>query len=340
MEYVDGIDLHCAVQRDGVMSTADAIDALTQAARGLAHAHERGIVHRDIKPSNLLLRSDGVVKVSDLGLARIGWSGDGEAEQRRMMGTADFVAPEQAINCQTVDTRGDIYSLGCSLFFLLTGEPPFHGTPAQRLAKHQTAPIPDVRTHRSDCPAAVAELVSRMMAKRPEDRPKSAIELLSQLERLGGSSGETSRRHLRHVAPAGDTVVDESLYQATIDDTSLSADGEVTVAVAVDVDEFDFGGLPPVDLANTTSFAASVLSPPSTATAKAKAKANRSDSSRDSGLGNQQLLLGIGLTLAVMALVTVIGLGVVAVLRPLPESQPNIKSIEDHKGGQVVIIRQ
>ncbi|MEO9591558.1 serine/threonine protein kinase, partial [Rhodopirellula bahusiensis] len=108
MEYIDGIDLHQVVARDGVMSIAAAVDAMYQATGGLSHAHERGIIHRDIKPSNLMLRSDGVVKVSDMGLARIGWSeSSGESGKRRLTGTADFVAPEQALNSHSVDARAD-----------------------------------------------------------------------------------------------------------------------------------------------------------------------------------------------------------------------------------------
>ncbi|MEM1070669.1 MAG: serine/threonine-protein kinase, partial [Planctomycetota bacterium] len=165
IEYVDGIDLQRSVQRDGVMSIADALDMLRQATDGLAHAHERGIIHRDIKPANLILRSDGVLKVSDLGLARDGWSStDGEC---RMMGTVDFIAPEQAINSQDAGTWSDIYSLGCTIYYLLTGRTPYDGTPRQRLAKHQAGAIPDVRETRSDCPAAIAELLMRMMAKKP-----------------------------------------------------------------------------------------------------------------------------------------------------------------------------
>ncbi len=343
MEYVDGLDLQYAVQRDGVMSIADGIDVLTQATAGLAHAHERGIIHRDIKPSNLLLRTDGVVKVSDLGLARIGWAGDSEEEKRRLMGTADFVAPEQAINSRTVDTRADIYSLSCTLFYLLTGRAPYDGeTVAKRLAKHQTAPVPDIRTYRRDCPAAIAELTARMMSKRPEDRPKSAVELLAQLKRLGASSHDASQTHLRHVATAGDRVVDDVLYQATIDDTSLSSDGEV--AIAVEIDEFDFGNLPPVDLAsNGTPSVPAVLAPVAAKAAKPASPRRRGQSTAKSSIpesGNQQLLLGVGLAVAIMALLAVVGFGAVSLSRPMNPPAPKIKSVEGHNGSQVVIIRE
>lgn len=343
MEYVDGIDLQHAVQRDGVMSISDVMDVLVQATAGLAHAHERGIIHRDIKPSNLLLRTDGVVKVSDLGLARIGWTGEEDSGKRRLMGTVDFVAPEQAINSKTVDARADIYSLACTLYYLLAGRPPFTGdTVAKRLARHQTAPVPDIRLLRKDCPASIAELTTRMMAKRPDDRPKSAVELLSQLKRLGGIGHESPPPRLKYVAPAGDTAVDDAVFQATMNDSSLSGDGEVVV---VPEGEFDFGSLPPVDLSKAVVPSPPVLpSQPSSARKKSKRSVSRPTidgaEPRPEG-GNQQLLLGIGLAVAVMALLAVVGLGVVSFSRPLPQTSPKIKSMEGGKDGKsIVIIRE
>lgn len=345
MEFVDGIDLQHVIHRDGVMSVADAIDALTQAAEGLAHAHERGIIHRDIKPSNLLLRTDGVVKVSDLGLARIGWAGDEGREKSRLTGTADFVAPEQAINSNAVDARADIYSLGCTVFYLLTGRSPFDGdTVAKRLAKHQTAAVPDVRAFRKDCPAAFAELIMRMMAKRPDDRPKSAVELLAQLRRLAGVPSGSVGKSLRGVKPASDTVVDAEVYQATIDDTSLSADGEVEVVEVAE--EFDFGTLPPVEnlpaVPNTTGLNP-VLQPPAKAPGQVPAKPARPAKKPVSNAegGNQQLLLGIGLAVAIIALLAVVGMGIASVLKPPPSQTPRIKTVEMGKdGGPKVLVIQ
>ncbi len=342
MEYVDGIDLHHAVTRDGQMSVPQAMDVLMQAASGLAHAHERGIIHRDIKPSNLMLRTDGVVKVSDLGLARIGWT-DGDEESRRLMGTTDFVAPEQAINSKSVDARADIYSLGCSFYFLLTGRPPFEAaTVTQRLAKHQTSPAPDVRTVRPECPPAVAELLARMMAKRPEDRPKSAVELIAQLKRLGVMGGDGPKNALLNVAPADDTNIDEATYQATIDDSSLSSDGEVEVAV--EVSEFDFGDLPPIGAAEMMP-AGSVsngsrtvaMTPPLGFPPRPMSTPQAVSSGGQSG--NQQVLLGVGLGFAFLALIAVVAMGVISMSKPLPQAAPKIKSTEDGKGGTVVYVQ-
>lgn len=336
MEYVDGIDLQLAIHRDGVMSIADAVEMLRQATAGLAHAHERGIIHRDIKPSNLLLRTDGVVKVSDLGLARIGWT-EGD-EQQRMMGTADFIAPEQAINSNTAGTRSDIYSLGCTFYYLLMGRPPFDGTAAQRLAKHQTAPVPDVRQGREDCPAAIAELLMRMMAKQPEDRPKSAVELLAQIKRLGAVAGEPSGKHARVIMPAGDTEIDDAVYQATLDDTSLSADEEVKVASGVD--EIDFASLPPVDLGTqpAASIPAAYTTPVASVPGKKQKAAAKPRKSATSGVdgGGQQVLLGVGLALAFLALIAVVGFGIYSFTRPIENSTPAVKATED---GKVLIIR-
>ncbi len=253
MEYVEGIDLQRAVQRDGVMSPEAALDALSQAAEGLAHAHGRGIVHRDIKPANLLLRSDGVLKISDMGLARIGWQGEeANAEGRpRLIGTSEFLAPEQAIDSRSVDGRADIYSLGCTLYFLLVGSPPYRGaTVTQRLAKHQTTAPPDIRQQRPDCPAVLAELAVRMMAKRPEDRIPSASELLSQIKRVRSllgqsqSAGRTggSVHSLNHIAPASDTIAEDSGWP-TQSDPKVATDFSSLPAFDTNT-LFDFGNLP------------------------------------------------------------------------------------------------
>jgi eukaryotic-like serine/threonine-protein kinase len=332
MEYVDGIDLGQAVARDGVMTPQEGIDALTQACAGLAHAHERGIVHRDIKPSNLLLRSDGVVKVSDLGLARIGFSGVEEGS-KRMMGTADYLAPEQAIDSQTVDSRADIYALGCTLFYLLTGSPPYRGaTITKTLAKHQTAPIPDLREKCPQCPGAIADLARRMMAKRPSDRPRSAVELLSELKRLGGQVDRQSSlaNHSAHV----DTIVDDSGFGMTIDG-SANSHAEAT-------GEIDFSNLPPIELGNLHLNSQMTLDIPSPLmpTSGWQAKPTAANSNRHSGSNNQTLMLGVGLTLAVVALIAVGVMTYSAMTQPLPQTQPKIKSHEGKDGKTIIFVDQ
>ena len=324
MEFVDGIDLGIAVSRDGVMKPAEAINALTQACAGLAHAHERGIVHRDIKPSNLLLRSDGVVKVSDLGLARIGFHNLKDDRGKRLMGTADYLAPEQAIDSHTVDSRADIYALGCTLFYLLTGSPPYQGATIHKtLAKHQTAAIPSLRDHCPGCPPGLADLARRMMSKRPSDRPRSAVELLSELKRLGGSTAAGASTPLAGHAHA-DTVVDDSGFGMTLNGSgnSESSGGEI-----------DFGALPAIDLGNLHMSASNTDATIGPLAAPA-AKSNPSFSPNQPASSNQSsprqtLMLGIGLTLASIAMVAVMLLVYHSMTRELPKTQPRIKSVED-----------
>ncbi|MCC9654934.1 serine/threonine protein kinase [Rhodopirellula halodulae] len=340
MEYVDGIDMHQVVARDGVMSVAAALDAVYQAANGLAHAHERGIIHRDIKPSNLMLRSDGVVKVSDMGLARIGWSeSTGDPNKRRLTGTADFVAPEQALNSHSVDARADIYSLGCTLFFLLTGRPPFKGdTVAQRLAKHQTAPIPDVRKLRPDCPEPLAHLLTRMMAKKPADRPPSALELIGQFDRIRRSAGLKQKNHqpLAAIASTQDTLADSQLYQATMEDQSVFSGSDPDESI-YEPEEFDFSTLPDIGAATTPSaFPGSTAGlPPSPPMPASSLPSSKTSTPRDNDQ-SQTLMLGMGLAIAVIALMTVVGMAVYTISKPEDKASPKIKAMES--GKQVVVI--
>ena len=146
MEYIEGNDLDRLVRDGGVLPVDQALDCVIQAARGLEAAHAQGIVHRDIKPGNLMLDGSGVVRVLDLGLARLveasnpfGETASGPLTQSgTYMGTVDFMAPEQGIDSRRVDHRADIYSLGCTLCYLLTGRAPFEGaTVLARLMAHQ-----------------------------------------------------------------------------------------------------------------------------------------------------------------------------------------------------------
>src|SRR5262249_5946649 len=155
----------------GGLPVAQAVGYIAQAASGLQHAHERGLVHRDIKPANLMLAKDGTIKVLDLGLAR---SSDNEADNLTSAlggdseagGTADYVSPEQALN-QDVDARGDIYSLGATLYALLAGRPPFQGTMLQKLAQHQTVDPEPLSSLREEVPEGLDRVIAKMMAKKP-----------------------------------------------------------------------------------------------------------------------------------------------------------------------------
>jgi formylglycine-generating enzyme required for sulfatase activity/serine/threonine protein kinase len=198
MEFIEGIDLARLIQKEGPLPVARAVDYIRQAALGLQHAHERGLVHRDFKPSNLMLTAlkrpdagspavDPCVKVLDLGLARFQHKADGRGlapltqDGQGMMGTPDYMAPEQAIALHAADTRADVYSLGCTLFYLLTGQPPFPGKSlAEKLMKHQQAEPPALERLRPEA-AALAPLVRRTLAKNPADRFQTPGELAAAL---------------------------------------------------------------------------------------------------------------------------------------------------------------
>jgi serine/threonine protein kinase/tetratricopeptide (TPR) repeat protein len=199
MEYVEGRDLDRVVRERGPLRIAEALDYLIQAARGLEAAHAQGIVHRDIKPSNLMLDAAGTVRVLDMGLALIVDASNpfGAAAATRLtasgmyMGTVDYMAPEQAEDSKRADHRADIYSLGCTLFYLLTAREPFVGeTVLKRLMAHQERPAPALRAARPDAPTPLEEAYQKMMAKRPADRPVSMSEVIALLEACRAAAAE------------------------------------------------------------------------------------------------------------------------------------------------------
>ncbi len=187
MEYVEGMDLHETVIQNGPLYPLDAAEYIRQTAVGLKHAHESGLVHRDIKPGNLLLDKKGTVKILDMGLARFFNEGDEDSltiqHDEKVLGTADFLSPEQAINSHQVDARSDIYSLGCTMYFLLSRHVPFEqGSLAQRLMAHQTQQPPPLTKYRSDIPDSLLEIIDKMMAKKAEDRYQNAEEVTQVLK--------------------------------------------------------------------------------------------------------------------------------------------------------------
>ncbi len=223
MEFVEGTDLGRLVKRGGPLPLQQACAYVRQAAMGLQHAHERNLVHRDVKPHNLIMSvHDGLIKLADLGLARLGRPANDQAtamltgvrgsgtltpENALLMGTLDYLAPEQALSFHAADIRADIYGLGCTFYYLLTGEPPFPGaTLAEKLLKHQQASPPDLALRRADVPPAVAMVVHRMLAKRPEDRFQTPGEMAAAL--LAAEKGVLSEPVPARTEPAATIPAD------------------------------------------------------------------------------------------------------------------------------------
>ena len=189
MEYVEGKDLASIVKERGPLELSQAVECILQAARGLQYAHGKGIVHRDIKPGNLLLDKEGTVKILDMGLARMAGTdaAPGGAEKLtasgQIMGTFEYMAPEQAFDCHNVDLRADVYSLGCTLYRLSTGNPPYaRETMMQILIAHREDPIPSLAAARPETPEALEAAYMRMLAKEPGDRQQSMAEVVAELE--------------------------------------------------------------------------------------------------------------------------------------------------------------
>lgn len=184
MEFVDGTDLHELIRKRGKIPAKRALEIIKQVADALQHAYEHNIVHRDIKPSNLLIRNDGLVKLTDLGLAR---SIDDTLETDitragTTVGTVDYMSPEQGRSSKAADVRSDIYSLGCTWFHMLTGKPPYpEGSLTNKLQAHATKPIPNPHDLNDSVTEGTIAVMQRMMAKKPEDRYQTPAELLKDL---------------------------------------------------------------------------------------------------------------------------------------------------------------
>ncbi len=186
MEYVDGDDLQTIIKKNGPMSFENVGRYMAQAARGLQHAHDVGLIHRDVKPANLLINSKDQIKLLDLGLALFASDADASLTidfNDKVLGTADYLAPEQALNSHKVDHRADLYGLGCTMYFLLTGQPPFpEGTIAQRIAKHQKEMPEQIRKIRPECPGELEGICWKMLQKDPKFRYATAEQAAAALD--------------------------------------------------------------------------------------------------------------------------------------------------------------
>jgi len=186
MEYVEGISLQALVVRHGPVEVAAACHYARQIAFGLQHAYELGFVHRDIKPANLLLDRAGVVRILDLGLVRSEADADSgltrQLDSKSILGTADYVAPEQAVDSSNVDIRADLYSLGATLYFLLAGRPLFpEGRTAQKLVWQQIKDPTRIDVIRPDVPAGMAAVIHKLLEKRPQDRYATPLDVFDAL---------------------------------------------------------------------------------------------------------------------------------------------------------------
>ncbi len=192
MEHVEGESLQQVLDRDGALPPSTAADVIAQSAAGLQHAHERGFVHRDIKPANLIRDRFGSVKILDMGLAR---SFDDPKDNLTetldsgaVVGTADFISPEQALNVPNIDVRSDIYSLGATFYTLVAGKTPFQGNTTQKLLNHQMRPVPKLIDADPTVPEKFSAIVAKMMAKKPSERYQTPAEVIGALAPWLGNS--------------------------------------------------------------------------------------------------------------------------------------------------------
>lgn len=197
MEYIEGTDVQELVSKHGVLPVKRSLDIIRQMSRALDHTGTMNLAHRDIKPSNLLIRPDGTIKLTDLGLARFidEETETGITRAGYTVGTVDYMAPEQARDSKAADVRSDIYSLGCTWYFMLTGQPPYpEGSVTNKITAHALNPIPDPRRINPDVPESIVFVLNRMLAKLPRDRYQTGRELLADLKAVVQSKDNTANR--------------------------------------------------------------------------------------------------------------------------------------------------
>ena len=257
MEFVEGASLDRVVARKGPLPIPMAAHFTRQAAQGLQHASEKGMVHRDIKPQNLMVNKRGHIKIMDFGLARFASADDEPTPSGRLpfgaakmvvdattnphllLGTPDYLSPEQARNSHDVDTRSDVYSLGCTLYFLLTGRAPFAKAESliDKLVAHTEQQPPPVQSLRREVPEGLASVLAKMMAKRPRDRyatPGDAASALSPFSKGTGSGGNLGDAPAAVAEPAGFEVVDAVVIAPSHSETPRPAKTPSAAAFAFD----------------------------------------------------------------------------------------------------------
>lgn len=227
LEFIEGTDVQELVSKHGVLPVKRSLDIIRQMAKALDHTGSINLAHRDIKPSNLLIRPDGVVKLTDLGLARFidEVTETGITRAGYTVGTVDYMAPEQARDSKSADVRSDIYSLGCAWYFMLTGQPPYpEGSVTNKITAHALSPIPDPRALNKEIPEAVVVVLNRMMAKHPEDRYQAGKELLTDLKTAVQSKDNTAS-YLRDAFSDEDAAPARPRRNARLSDKALRDSG-------------------------------------------------------------------------------------------------------------------
>jgi serine/threonine protein kinase len=230
MEYVDGASLQEIVKKSGPMDIPRACDYIRQSTLGLDHAHQAGLIHRDIKPGNILVDRTGVVKILDMGLARF-FNDDDDVLTKKfdenVLGTADYLAPEQAIDSHDVDIRADIYSLGATFYYMLTGRTPFgEGTVAQKLLWHQNRQPKSVSEFRPEVPPGLVAIIAKMMAKDKFERYQAPAEIAAALEPFAeGAVATPPESEMPQLSPAalGGPTTGQDVSDATVVKTDASA---------------------------------------------------------------------------------------------------------------------
>ena len=219
LEYIDGTDVAKLLRSKGALPLRRSLEIIKQVTRALDHAFRQGIVHRDIKPSNMLIKRNGTVKLTDMGLARsVDETLDsGVTRVGTTVGTVDYMAPEQARDSKAADIRSDIYSLGCTWYHMLTGFPPFpKGSITNKLYAHISNPRPDPRNINPEVPEHVVKIVHKMMARDPAKRYPTPAELLEALERISFRGDKYSDRFL--------SVLSDVVQDAGVEPAILVAD--------------------------------------------------------------------------------------------------------------------
>lgn len=238
MEFVGGEDLKSLVDRKGALPISEAVDYILQASKALQYAHQKQIIHRDIKPANLLLDQSGTVKVLDMGLARI--MKEAEDDQQHsltadgaVMGTVDYLPPEQSFDTKSADERSDIYSLGCTLFTLLTGRPVYEGnTLVQKILAHRESEVPSLKSFCPAVPDALDGLFQSMVAKNPDSRPQSMSVVVDLLEKIATGKPSTDTIQSGQAEVSAQEAFLETLILGASDTLASSASiSQPTVAI-------------------------------------------------------------------------------------------------------------